>query len=361
LIISATVLLVVVGSLVAWFLMRPTGAATHTMQVRLAGFERLSSGLPASMPDAIRDEIIAAFSDDGVIRISTAPAPPAGSTSYALGGTIRSEGDKVRLITRLTNERSGATLWSNDYSYDRKVVSGVPRFVAVEAGSVVRCGLFGASTYRGALPDAVLSDYFQACQGTVRFQDPVRGLDFARKVVAAAPKFSWGWSELAIAAHESRFRAETPPEKEAFRKEGLRAADAAIRLDPTNSEALAFKSALLESADLPAREALLQRAMKARPLSCGCEHLMHGLFLYEVGRIRDAMAQFRRSTEVIALDPDSQFDLAETLIDLGEPGRSQAALQRGNPAFLRSHDVAANHPLVRDLHARLSSGARGGT
>lgn len=330
LIIAASFVLLLVAGSAVWLFLLSSGATPHSMQVRLVGFNRLSDDLPAAMPDTMSDEIIAAFSDDGVIGVSTAAIPPAGSMpSYALGGTVRGEGGQVRVITKLTNERTGATLWSNNYTYDRKLVSRVPRFVAVEAGSVVRCGLFGASTYPRTLPDPVLSDYLQACQGTVRFQDPSRGLDFARKVVAAAPNFSWGWSALAIAAHETRFRAEAPAEKEALRNEGLRAADTAIRLDRTNSEALAFKNALIDSADLPAREALLQRAMKARPLACGCEHLMHGLFLYEVGRIHDAMTQFRRSTEVIALDPDSQFDLAETLIDLGEPEEARQHFEAG--------------------------------
>ena len=49
------------------------------MQVRLTGFQRLSTDLPASLPDAMRDEIIAAFNEDGVIGVSTSAAPPPGT------------------------------------------------------------------------------------------------------------------------------------------------------------------------------------------------------------------------------------------------------------------------------------------
>ena len=358
LLLTGAVVLLLAALAGAWLLLRPGPAVAHSMQVRLTGFQRLSPDLPASMPDAMRDEIIAAFSEDGVIGVSTASAAPVGDIpSYALGGTIRTDGDKVRVITKLTNERSGATLWSNDYTYDRKLVSRVPRFVAVEAGSIVRCGLFGASTYPKALPDPVLSDYLQACQGTVRAQDPERGLDFARKVVTAAPKFSWGWSVLAIAAMESKSGAETQAQIDALRSEGLRAADTAIRLDRTNSEALATKSSLVDSADLLQREALLQRAMKARPLACGCEHLIHGYFLYEVGRINDAMAQFRRSTEVIALDPDSAIGRRRDARRHRGSGAGQAAFRSRGRAFLRSDDAPASRPVVCAVHGRLSSRA----
>lgn len=325
---AAVLLLAVVAG--AWWLLRPTPVAPHSMMVRLVGFSRLSDDLPATMPATISDEIIAAFSEDGVIGVSTAAAPPTGNMpAYSLSGTVRGGDDTIRVITKLTNERSGATLWSNDYTYDRKLLSRVPRFVAVEAGGIIRCGLFGASTYPRALPDPVLSDYLQACQGTVKAHDPARGLDFARKVVKAEPKFSWGWSVLAIAAHESTFPAETRAEADALREEGLRAANAAIRLDRTNSEAFAFKAALIDQADLTAREALMQQAMKARPLACGCEHQMHGWFLYDVGRIRDALAQFRRSTEVIALDPDSQLAVAEALVGIGEAEEARQHFEAG--------------------------------
>ncbi|HXG80800.1 MAG TPA: TIR domain-containing protein [Sphingomicrobium sp.] len=343
-----------------WWLFRPTPAAPHSMMVRLAGFRLLSNDLPTTMPETISEEIIAAFSADGVIGVSTATSPPAGNMpAYSLGGTVRSEGNKVRVITKLTNERSGATLWSNDYTYDQKLISRVPRFIAVEAGSIVRCGLFGASTYPRTLPDPILADYLQACQGTVKAHDPARGLDFARKVVAAAPKFSWGWSVLAIAAHESTFRAETPAEADALRKEGLRAADAAIRLDRTNSEALAFKSAMIDSVDLVAREELMQRAMKARPLACGCEHMLHGWLLYEVGRINDAMAQFRRSTEVIALDADSQFALGEALANVGNleeaKGHFEAGIELSSDPTIAQQVALWYAPFTGDYEAALEA------
>lgn len=327
--LGAAVLLLAIGA-GAWWITRPAAPAPHSMVVRLAEFRSLSSDLPTAMSETIREEVIAAFSEDGVIGVSTAAAAPSGNIpAYALGGTIRRDGTKVRVITKLTNERTGAALWSNDYTYDEKLIARVPRFIAVEAGSIVRCGLFGASTYPKTLPDPVLSNYLQACQSTYRGDDPARGLDFARKVVASAPKFSWGWSMLAIAAHASTFLAETPARMNALHAEGLRAANTAIRLDETNSEAFAFKSSLIDLGDLVEREALLQRAMKARPLACGCEHLMHGWFLYEVGRMRDALEQFRRSTDVIALDPYSQLSVAEVLFVTEDPDQAKEHLDAG--------------------------------
>ena len=142
-------------------------------------------------------EIAAAFNADGVIGVSTASAPAPGSApAYALGGTIQRDGDKVRTITNLTNERSGETLWSGTFDYVGNEVSKVPRHIAVDAGNVVRCGLFGASTYRKALPDAVLRDYLQFCEGhwNINMAEGRKALVPAQRVVAAVPDFSWGWA-----------------------------------------------------------------------------------------------------------------------------------------------------------------------
>ena len=148
---AALVLLCVVAG-GAWLFQRPSPAAAHSMMVRLTGFSSLSADVPAGTPGAMRDEIIAAFNDDGVVGVSTATAPPQGpEPAYALGGTIRRDGDKIKVNVLLTNERSGATLWSNIFSYDSDQLSRVPRHIAVDAGNMVRCGLFAASTYREAL------------------------------------------------------------------------------------------------------------------------------------------------------------------------------------------------------------------
>jgi hypothetical protein len=135
------------------------------MQVRLMGFQLLSADLPANLPDTVDAEITAAFNVDGVVGVSNAATPAAGDApAYGLGGTIQRDGDTIRVITRMVNERSGATLWSDTFNYDGNEVARVPRHIAVDKGNVVRCGLFGASTYYKPLPDAVLRDYMQFCQ-----------------------------------------------------------------------------------------------------------------------------------------------------------------------------------------------------
>ena len=53
--IAAIVAALLVAGLGAWLLLRPSAPVAHSMQVRLAGFERLSPDVPAGLPDALRD------------------------------------------------------------------------------------------------------------------------------------------------------------------------------------------------------------------------------------------------------------------------------------------------------------------
>ena len=361
LVLAALGAMVLLGAAAAaWLFLRPSPASAHSMMVRLTGFSSLSSDLPAGTPGALRDEIIAAFNDDGVVGVSTAAAaPPGDAPAYALGGTVRRDGDQIKVNVTLTNERSGATLWSNIFSYDSDQLSRVPRHVAVDAGNMVRCGLFAASTYRKALPDQILSDYMQYCANTGLVEsDPGKALNLAQKVVAAAPDFSWGWSAVASTAGSMSV---DPSSSEAaqYRKQSGEAADKAIALDPSNSEALDMKALLVAPHDLVGREALFKKALDARPLACGCEHHIYGLMLQAVGRNSAAVEEFRRSTEVLALDVDSQASRGEALLIAGKPDEAKthfdAALDLSSSAAAADELVLFEVPASTDYAAALKA------
>ena len=320
-------LLLMIAMAAAWLWLKPSAKPEHSMVVRLAGFQLLSTDLPANIRETVDAEIAAAFNADGVVGVSTASAPPPGtSPAYALGGTIQRDAGTIRVITRLTNERSGATLWGETFNYDGKEVSKVPRHIAVDAGNVVRCGLFGASTYRRALPDGVLRDYMQFCQGhwAANLAEGRKSLVPAQRVVAAVPDFSWGWAAVAGAYWKVAMGADTQQLKKQARASGIQAADRAVSIDEKNSEALYIKSMLVERQDWIARETLLKRAVAARRLDCGCEFHQYGWMLANVGRVTDAVEQLRHANNMLALYIYTPLTLAEALVEAGKPEEARS-------------------------------------
>jgi tetratricopeptide (TPR) repeat protein len=302
----------------AWWWLRPAPDAAHSMTVRLAGFQTLSADLPATMRDAVGAEVSAAFNADGVIGVSTASAPPPGSApAYALGGTIHRIGDSIRVITRFTNERSGAILWSDSIDYAADQASKIPHKIAVDAGIVVRCGLSGAATYRRSLPDAVLKDYMQYCQESWAYGG-TKTLLPAQRVVAALPDFSWGWSAVQTGFMQAAQDEQDSRRAAELRAAGRQAADKALALDPENSEALDRKTYLMEDLhDWVGQEKLYKAAIAAKPLDCGCQHYGYGLMLQKVGRLAEAIEEQRAATDMLALWPDSQLALADALLATG--------------------------------------------
>jgi tetratricopeptide (TPR) repeat protein len=319
-----------------WWMLRAPGAAAHSMMVRLAGFQTLSADLPTTMRDAVAAEVSAAFNADGVIGVSTASAPPPGSApAYALGGTIHRVGDSIRVITRFTNERSGAILWSDSIDYAADQVAKIPHRIAVDAGIVVRCGLSGAATYRKPLPDAALKDYMQYCQQSWAYGG-TKTLLPAQRVVAALPDFSWGWSAVQTGYMQAIVFEQDSQRAEEMRVAGLQAADKALALDPKNSEALDRKTYLMKDPhDWAGQEALYRASIAAKPLDCGCEHYGYGLMLHKVGRLGDAVEQQNAAINMLALWPDSQLALAEALV---AAGRAEEA----KPHFAAAIDLSTD-------------------
>jgi DNA-binding winged helix-turn-helix (wHTH) protein len=309
--VAAILLLMFAG---AWWMLRPPQVTAHSMTVRLAGFQLLSADLPARMQDTVSSEIIAAFNADGVIGVSTRSAPAPGmAPAYALGGTIHRVGDSIRVITRFTNERTGAILWSDSADYAADQASKIPHKIAADAGTVVRCGLFGASTYHKALPDEVLSNYMQYCQEYWAYGGS-KTLHFAQRVVDAAPDFSWGWSAVGNGYLQASQDEQDNGRAEELRAAGRQAEGKALALDPKNSEALAHKAYLIDQRDWVSQETLFKSAIAANPLDCGCEHYGYGLKLESVGRLAEASEQYGAATDMLALWPDSELALASALV-----------------------------------------------
>jgi DNA-binding winged helix-turn-helix (wHTH) protein/tetratricopeptide (TPR) repeat protein len=341
--VASAFLLVLIAVSAAWWARQPDQPAAHGMTVRLSGFSLLSQDLPETLPQTVDAEITAAFSIDGVVGVSSASAPaPGAAPAYTLGGTIQREGNTIRVITRMINERSGTTLWSKTSNYDGNEVARVPRHIAVDAGNVVRCGLFGASTYHKPLPDGVLRDYMQFCEGhwDPDMQDGRKALVPAQRVVAAVPDFSWGWAAVAGGYWKVALSADNDRIVEEARASGREAADRAIAIDGRNSEALYIKSMVLDRHDWIGREELLKRAIAAQRLDCGCEYHQYGWMLLNVGRTAEAVERLHHANNMLALYVYTPLNLAQALVIAGKPDEAK-------PHFDATIDLAPNSEFAK--------------
>jgi len=147
-------------------------------------------------------------------------------------------------------------------------------------------------------------------------------------VTQATPDFSAGWS--AIAGTAAVLGPQKPPaEAKALALEVNRALNTALRLDPKNSEAWALKAYVLPVDRFAEREVLFKRAIAARPLDCGCEHHAYGQFLNEVGRLREAAAEYQRGVDFMPLNEGLYQDLAPAQFASGERTKAMDTAEAG--------------------------------
>jgi tetratricopeptide (TPR) repeat protein len=189
--------------------------------------------------------------------------------------------------------------------------------VAVAASQIVRCGLWGAASYRKRMSDQALSLYLNFCNefwGGSASETSV--LDAARRVTAAVPDFSFGWSALALAAVPLSHRADSA-EADEIRSEAMAAARKSIALDGNNPEGYMAMAGLLPLDRYAEREELLKKAISVRPTECGCERQAYGDFLASVGRMEEAVEQYERARAMIPLAPFSNVRFAHALYVVG--------------------------------------------
>jgi TolB-like protein/tetratricopeptide (TPR) repeat protein len=304
--------LVLVLALAALLFERPPwhGAGSIVPKVALGQFTALS-GDSAELGQALSNEILAAFGSEHEVSVITA-GPGRASAPFVLDGTAQKTADAMHFTINLKNVHTGSLLWSQ--SYDRASFDTLaPRQVAVSASQVVRCGLWGAAGDKKPMSDGGLSLYLQWCNeywgGS---PDEDRILDAARRVTAALPDFSFGWSALALATVPISHRADSASAAQIGR-EGWAAAEKATRLNKVNPEGYMAEAGLLPVNRFADRERLLTRAISVRATECGCERQSYGDFLVSVGRFDEAAQEYDRARAMMPLAPMSNVRLAQAL------------------------------------------------
>lgn len=285
-------------------------------RVAIGQFALVSADLPRALPDMLGQEILAAFGAENAVAVVTAGDGTAGlSAPFVMDGGVSRLADSVRFTVNLKNRRSGLLLWSG--AYEHEVADAVAaRQAAVGASQVVRCGLWGASSYKSRMSDQALSLYFKWCNehwGGSATQ--AAELDAARRVTVAVPDFSFGWSALALAAVP--LAAGESVEAKQLRKEGIAAARKSMQLDRQNPEGYMAIAGLLPLDRYAQREQLLKKAISVRPTECGCERQAYGDFLASVGRMEEAVGQYEQARAMRPLAPFSNLRFAQSLYVVG--------------------------------------------
>jgi len=302
----------------------------HQTEIRLAvlPFTNLSDD-PAQdyFSDGLTEELIAQLGTTGRGRIgviarwssmafkgTSQRAREIGDTlraGYLLEGSVRCDGDRLRITTRLIHAATETQLWSESYERDlskcRSMTSGtlsVQTDVASRVARSLALELVPSAVSLQATPTLAGSAYQSYLKGRYHWNTRgPEGLDDAlahfSRVVAQEPTFGAGHAAMARAEIASaEYYREIP--RVALERAAV-AAQRAVALDPESAEAhLALGDAHRRVRwDWRSAESEYAHAIRLNP-SCDPAHRSYGLMLAALGRSDEAIREVDRACE---LDP----------------------------------------------------------
>jgi TolB-like protein/Flp pilus assembly protein TadD len=265
-----------------------------------------------------------------------------------LEGSVRKQGDRVRIVAELINAADGRMLWSETYDRELKDVFAVQSEIAVAVTDQLKIKLLGASAKSDAAPsNDNLAAYNALQQGTFYFrlsteEGTRKATEFYGEAIRLDPNYALAHANLSLAWRllGAAWLGGGAEAKEAYAK-ARNEAQTALSLAPnlaTAHEALGFVL-LISDFDFAGAEAELRKAEKLAPADAGPKGALCILFGAQ-GRLVEAENVARQTLALDPLGVTRYFNLARILIGGGRYDEAEAALRKAvalQPAAARLH------------------------
>ena len=315
--------------------------------------------------DGIADEIAAALSKVGGLRVASRTSAAAFRASHAadvrdlgrrlgvttvLEGRVRRAGDRMRLTVQLTSVDDGMTLWSDVYERQDKDVFRVQDDVAKAVVDALRARLPGAvaAPYdkRASSPGTTNPDaddlYLRATYLLERRGSGVeKAVEYYERAIAEDSTFARAHAGLAFALEVSPNFTGTPPR--ALEQRATQAARRALALDSTLAEAYtALGMTHMQAFRWREADQWFRRAVATDPDFAPGGYI-YGLYLLRVGRIDEAEEPIRHARHADPLSGTASQMLAYVL---SLQGRYDESVVESRRAYELDSSLAVMHSVL---------------
>jgi TolB-like protein/Flp pilus assembly protein TadD/predicted Ser/Thr protein kinase len=259
-----------------------------------------------------------------------------------LEGSVRKQGERVRITAQLIKAADGFHLWSETYDRELTDIFAVQAEIARAVVSSLEIALVGtpASAPRPArnveaYNAALQGRHFRNLRGRENLEKAVTYFEQALKL---DPDYAAAWAGLS-AARTAQADAGYIRVDEGYRQ-ARTAVERALTLDPTLAEAHSAMSWIKSTYDWDwaSADTSMQRALALDPE--GTQTLRRAAILAgSLGRFEEALELARRATSVDPLSPNSWLTLSNTAARNGKLEEALAAatkgleLRPGSPSF----------------------------
>ncbi len=274
-----------------------------------------------------------------------------------LEGSVRKEGNRVRITAQLVNAAEGYHLWSRTFERDLSDVFAVQDDIAraVAEALQVRLQPTWETSIRGrrtASPDAH-EHYLRAVLllGRYRLRETMQAQAELGQAVELDPGYGLAWSELAATwALLSDWA--TPAEQPGLQRRAMEAADKGVELAPDQADTWARRGLLRMQVawDWGGAVGDIDRALAINPRDVSANEARSRLLAVR-GQIPEAIAMANRVVSIDPLSLSGWLRLHALQVARGDPARAREALAQAEAVSPASYQV-----IVLRARAELDAG-----
>src|SRR6202045_80225 len=252
-----------------------------------------------------------------------------------LEGSVRKQGERVRIVAELINAADGRELWSDTYDRELKDVFAVQSEIAVAVTDQLKIKLLGAPVKSDAAPsNDNLAAYNALQQGTFYFrlsteEGTRKATEFYDEAIRLDPHYALAYANLSFAWRQLGATWLGGAEANEAYAKARNAAKTALSLSPnlaTAHEALGFVS-VTPDFDFAAAEAEFRKAEKLAPADAGPKFALSFLFAAQ-GRLTEAEKIMQQTLALDPLGVTRYLNLARILIAGGRCNEAEPALRK---------------------------------
>ena len=248
--------------------------------------------------------------------------------STLLEGTVRKQGDRVRIVAELINAADGIEVWNRTFDHELKDIFAVQQEIAKAVAESLRVTLLGSEEKSAQMAtnsveahNAYLQGHFYSVRRNA--EDYRKAIDYFDQAIQLDSSYALAYAER---SEVWTVMGDLTGQRSTAFSKARSDAEKAVAIAPSLAEAHAALGWVRAFTEWKFAEGLseLQRAKELSPANPTANDLLARAIVY-TGRMEDAERQARQAVELDPLSAATQFTLGRVLFYAGKLDEAYAA------------------------------------
>ena len=248
--------------------------------------------------------------------------------STLLEGTVRKQGDRVRIVAELINAADGIEVWNRTFDHELKDIFAVQQEIAKAVAESLRVTLLGSEEKSAQMAtnsveahNAYLQGHFYSVRRNA--EDYRKAIDYFDQALQLDPNYALAYAER---SEVWTVMGDLTGQRSTAFSKARSDAEKAVAIAPSLAEAHAALGWVRAFTEWKFAEGLseLQRAKELSPANPTANDLLARVIVY-TGRMEEAERQARQAVELDPLSAATQFTLGRVLFYAGKLDEAYAA------------------------------------